>query len=103
MYTYYTMPMPMVYAMVSSIGAHVYIYYVTLLMPMVHTMTSSIGAHIYTLHYTMLTPMVHTMTTSIGAHIYKLHHAHVNDIHDDEFDRCAYINTTPCSFQWYTR
>jgi hypothetical protein len=77
----------------------IYIHY-TMLMPMVYAMTSSIGAHIYTLHhahadgthddeldrcpyihYTMLMPMVYTMTSSIGAHIYTLYHAHAHDIY----------------------
>jgi hypothetical protein len=94
----------------------------TMLIPMVYAMTSWIGAHIYTLHcahadgrdddefdrgayihYTVQMPMVHTMTSSIGAHIYTLHHAHAYGTHDDEFDRCACIHTTPCSCPWYTR
>jgi hypothetical protein len=43
----------------------------------------------------MLMPMVHTMTSSIVAHIYTLHYAHADGIDDNEFDRCAYIYTTP--------
>jgi hypothetical protein len=53
------------------------------------------------MYYTMLMPMVYMMTSSIGAHIYTLHYAHADGKHDDEFDRGAYIHTTPCSCQWY--
>ena len=77
--------------------------YYTLLKPMVYTMTSSIGAHIST-HYTMLMPMVYTMTSSIGANTYTLRqHPHTDGIHDDEFDRGAYIHTIPCSYPLYTQ
>jgi hypothetical protein len=38
-------------------------------------------------------PMVYMMTSSIGAHIYTLHYAHANGIHNEEFDRGAYIYT----------
>jgi hypothetical protein len=93
--------MPMVYTITSSIAAHIPTHY-PMLMLMVYTLTSSIRAHIYK-HYTMLMPMVYTMTSSIGAHIYTLHYAHAHEIHDDEFDSCAYIYTTLCSCLLYTR
>jgi hypothetical protein len=37
--------------------------------------------------------MVNTMTSLIGTHTYALHYTHANGIHDDEFDRDAYIYT----------
>jgi hypothetical protein len=80
---------------------HIYIHN-AMLTRMIYTMTSSIGAHIY-IHYTMLTPMVYTVTSSIGAHTYALNYAHAHGINDDKFDRGAYIHTTLCSCQWYTR